>query len=158
MSLDGLHGLSHRFGRVFESLKPCVQVDATLADGVERLLGHPPPYHLVMEMVETHVAGPTIRMSHHHDLLHAQFVDGHDEASHGRVERRNHQSACVLDHLRIAIPQSQCCRKQFGESGVHAREHSQFFVGIFVGNELLVSLRFHELFVELDNLVYHRLK
>ena len=73
MGLDGLNGLADGFGRVLEPLQPMIQVDATLTDGIKCLIRNTTGYHLMMEVVITHVASSTMRMSHHHDFLYAQF-------------------------------------------------------------------------------------
>ena len=60
MGLDGLNGLANGFRGILEALQPMIQIDATLADGVERFIRHTTGYHLVMEVVIAHVAGTTM--------------------------------------------------------------------------------------------------
>jgi hypothetical protein len=60
-----------------------VEVDAALADGIERLVRHATGNHLVVEVVIAHVAGSTMRVCHYHNLLNAQLIDGDNQAAHG---------------------------------------------------------------------------
>ena len=152
---DSLDGAAHRFGGVLEAFEPVVEVDAALADGVERLFRHATGEHLVVEVVVAHVAGAAVRVRHHHHVLHAQLIDGHDKAAHGRVEGRDDQPSGVLDDFGIAVLQPQRRRKQFREASVHARQHRQLLVGVLVRAVLLVAFVRHELPVVLYDLIYH---
>ena len=60
--------------RVLEALQPMIQVDAALPDGIKGLVCHSTGNHLMMEVVETHVTDSAMRVSHHHDFLHAQLI------------------------------------------------------------------------------------
>ena len=132
-----------------------MKVDSALFDGAEGLFGHTSRSHLVAEVVETHVASAAVRVSHHHYFLHAKFIYSHYKASHSRVESRYHQSSGIFYNLGIAVLQSERCGEQFGKAGVHARQHSQFFVGILVGEILFVVFAFYETLVVVENLVNH---
>ena len=85
MGLDGLNSLTDGGRCVLETLQPLVEVDATLTDGVERFIRHATGNHLMVEVVIAlaHVAGSAVRVGHHHNLLHAQLVNGHNQATHG---------------------------------------------------------------------------
>ena len=89
MGADGLDGATDRLVGVPEAFEPVAKVDATLADGVESLVGDATGTHLFVEMVVTHVAGPAMRVRDDHDVGYAKFVDGDDKAAHGGVERRD---------------------------------------------------------------------
>ena len=155
VGLDGLDGLADGGRGVLEPLQPVVQVDAALADGVEGFVRHAAGDHLVVEVVVAHVARPAVAVRHHHDLLHAQLVDGDNEAAHRRVEGRNHEAAGVLDDLRVAVFQSERGGQQLRQPRVHARQHCQLLVGVLVGEVFLVVFLFYERLVESDNLVDH---
>ena len=156
MGLDGLHGLAHGFRRVFETLQPLVEVDAALADGVERLVRHTAGYHFMVEVAVAHVARTAMRVGHHHDFLDAELVDGDDEAAHGRIKGRDDKAAGVLDNLRVAVLQAKCGREQFGQSGVHARQHGQLLVGVLAGEILLIAFGGDERLVVVYDLVNHK--
>lgn len=143
---------------VLEPLQPVVEVDAAFAYGVEGVFGNAAGNHLVVEMVVAHVAGAAVGVGHHHNLLNSKLVDGHDKAAHGRVESRDYQSAGVFDDFRVAVFQSEGGGKQLGKTGVHARKHRQFFVGVLVGDIPLVTLTGNEIAVVVENLVYHGFK
>ena len=110
----------------------------------------------MVEVVVAHVAGAAVRVRHHHNLLHAQLVDSHNQTAHGGVESGDYQSSCVLDDFRVAVFQSECGGQQFRQTCVHARQHCQLFVRVLVGNILLVALLRHEILVVFDNLVNHK--
>ena len=76
-----------------------MQVNTALLNGVECLIRHTTGNHLVMEMVVTHVAGSTMRVRDHHNLLYAQFIDGDNEATHGRIESRNLKPSKIGDRV-----------------------------------------------------------
>ena len=107
------------------------------------------------EMVIVHVAGAAVGVCHHHNLLNTEFVDGHDKASHGRVESRDYQSAGIFDDFGVTILQSKGCGKQLCKTGVHARKHRQLLVGVLVGDILLITLPGNEITVVVKYLVYH---
>ena len=156
MGLDCLDGLPNRFWSVLESFQPMVEVDATLADGVKRLILYTTGNHFVMKVVITHVTGSAMGVRYHHDFLHTKLIDSYNEAAHSRVEGRNHQASGILDNLCVTILQTQSSRKQLCQSSVHTREYREFLVGILTGQILLVALLFNELFVICNNLVYHK--
>lgn len=132
-----------------------VQVNAALADGGERFVGHAAGDHLVVKVVVAHVAGAAVRVRYHHDLFYPQLIDGDNQTAHGGVESGDYQPSCVLDDFRIAILQSECGGQQFRQPRVHARQHRQFLVGVLVGEEFLVAFLCHECLVVFDNLVNH---
>ena len=131
------------------------KVSAAFADSVEGFVCHAAGNHLVVEVVVAHVARPAVAVRHHHDLLHAQLVDGDNEAAHRRVEGRNHEAAGVLDDFRVAVFQSERGGQQLRQPRVHARQHRQLLVGVLVGEVFLVAFLFYKTLVESDNLVDH---
>ena len=104
------------------------------------------------------MAGATMGMGNHHDVVYTQFVDCHYQAAHSRIESRDYQSARILYNLGVAILQSQSNGEQLGKTGIHAREHGQFLVGIFIGKELLISFLCHETLVVCQYLINHIIK
>ena len=68
MARYGGNGLPDRFFSVVEAFQPFVEVDiSSLKFG----LGDTPLQHLLLEMAETHMAGPAGRVCHDHYLFHA---------------------------------------------------------------------------------------
>ena len=143
----GVDGISHRVLGVVKSLKPVVEVYAAERDGVYHVLVYAALQHQPLHLGTVHVAGAAVGVGHHHDFLYPQFVDGHQQTAHGRVEGADDQSAGVLDDFCVTVFQSQCCREQFGESCIHTREYCQLLVGVFAGNILFVTASGYKLFI-----------
>ena len=114
MGLNGLHGLANRSLGVAEAFQPMVKIDAALTNDIERLILDTTGFHHMVEMAVTHMARTALRMCHHHDFLHAQFVDRHYQAAHRRIKGRNDQPAGILNDLSVAVLQSQYRRKLQG--------------------------------------------
>lgn len=64
---------------------------------------------------------------------------------------------CNFDDFRVAVLQSERRHEQRCQTRVHARDHSEFLVGVFVSLELLVFAFFHEARIVLQNLIDRRL-
>ena len=155
MGLDGLDGFADGGFGVSEAFEPMIKVDATFADGVERFVLDTAHFHDMVKMRVTHVTGAALGMGDHHDLLYAEFIDGDYQAAHGGVEGRDDESAGILDDLGIAVLETERCGEKFGQTRVHAGEYRQFFVGVLVGDVLLVAFLRHEIPVKINDLVYH---
>ena len=140
---------------VMETFQPVLQVDAGMAERVERLVRDAFFVHQVMEMGKTHVAGAAGGMVHDHDLFHAEFVDRHDQAAERRIERGEDEAAGVLDDFRVAVFQAQRGGEHRAQAGVHAAEDRQLLGGELVRQIGFIAFRSHERLVERENVVYH---
>ena len=94
--------------------------------------------HFVTKVAETHVAGSAVVVCHHHDLFHAQLVDGNDEAPHGGVPGRGNYCSGVLDNLSVPVLKAQCIGQKEGQSRIHTAEDGEFLVRVLVRSVLLV--------------------
>ncbi len=154
--LQYIHRRPDRFLHGVEAAQPIVEVHIEIPAQVDRIVGYPAGPHGVQHARAVDVLGPAVRVAHDHHVLHSELVDPDQDAAHFRGERAADDPSGVLDYLGIPVLQSQCCKQELCETGVHAGDDRHLLVGILRGLVLLVSLPVDEPPIELQHVVYHR--
>ena len=155
VSSDCIDCISDRVLCVVESLQPMVKINAAKSDGIDNILMDSTLEHQFFHLLAVHVAGTTVGVGDDHDFLYTQFINGNQEATHGRVEWTDNQSARILDELGISILQSQGSRQKLCQTGVHTGKDGKFLVWVFARKILLVTLAGYELLIILNNFFYN---
>ena len=105
---------------------------------------HAKAQHVGNHALAAHVLSAAVRVSDDHDVLDAKLAHGDEQRSHDAAEGVRHLGTCNFDDLRVAVLQPERCHEQRCQTRVHARDHGEFLVGVFVSLELLVFAFFHE--------------
>ena len=119
------------------------------------LLGDAALFHQMLHLGTVHALNAAFGMAYYHDLGNAQLVYGDEQAAHRTVEGACNGRSGILDDLHVAVSQAERRGQKLDQTGIHARDYGDAFVGILVRYESLVLPALDEALVELQNFVYH---
>ena len=101
---NGIDSLSDALLCIVKTFKPMVEVDSAVLYKAEGSVGNAARPHLLLHSRPVHMASTAMRMGYDHNILNAEFVDSHEEATHDTAERMEDDAAGVFDEFGIAIP------------------------------------------------------
>lgn len=148
MMFHQVYTLTYRFFGIVEAAQPGTEVDVAILHHVQVVLRHAPLTHVLQHQFAVHVLYPAVGMADNHDFLHAQLVDGHQQAAHHTSKRMHDGTAGVLDELHIAVLQAQCRGEQLYQAGIHTGYDCYFLVRVFGGDVFLIPFLCHKGFIE----------
>ena len=109
--------------------------------------------HMVDHLFCIHVLRPAVTVPYHHNSRNAQFIYRNKQASNYASKGMRNYAPCIFDYFRIAILQTKCRRKQFGQTRIHTTNNRKLFIRIFIRHVAFIRFLFDKFLIKSKNVI-----
>ena len=80
-----------------------MKVDPAKTHHVDIIRINAPCLHLLQHFFAMHMASAAVGVRNHHNFLHSQLKNSHEQTTNHTTERMGNDASCILDHFNVSV-------------------------------------------------------